>query len=109
MFVLSTSFARFEFNDKQMRYSSKYYSGPYLIYDCLDNHWVCADKLAVTQCRLNNKLRETADKALKSCVIYKEYEKTKFCIEKNTQLVSDNASMRRCYVEKYFKKVILSQ
>ena len=60
--------------------SNKYIEGPYLMYDCMDKHWVCASIEEYEECKSSTMEVIIDYKSHFKCVNYKKFENLKDCI-----------------------------
>lgn len=92
---------------QQQKFSDKYFSGEYLMYDCQDKHWVCGDKVAKTNCDEAVKRYLPTDSVYIPCFVVKKFKDLNECVYHNKKVVSNLASTRGCFHPKYKKKIIL--
>jgi hypothetical protein len=89
------------------RYSDKYYSGRYLMYDCHDQHWVCTDIQEVRECQRLLERSIAMKEDILPCQYFKEFDNIKDCVLENLRLVANPTSKRFCYHPSVFKRNIL--
>ncbi|MDA9793258.1 hypothetical protein N9B72_01610 [Bacteriovoracaceae bacterium] len=96
-----------DFSSKKMTYSDKYFSGKYLIYDCQDGHWVCADVESRDNCEAAVQRAIPTDTVELPCFVAEEFASIDKCVEQNKKVVSNLGPTRNCYHPKYKKRIIL--
>lgn len=76
--------------------SGQYVSGGYLIYDCVDQHWVCAmkDNHQICEEKRAEEIRE--GKHLLSCVSGEIFQSFKECQPRQQALVNRGVKPRNC-------------
>lgn len=73
-----------------------YQRGEYLIYNCIDGHWVCSGKAEFESCK------ETRNEALKDkdtklpCAPVRVFQSEKDCVAHQASLVNANTENRFC-------------
>lgn len=95
------------YSELTKRYSSKYFAGPVLMYDCHAKHWVCTDEDALRECEQSRELALSSNDEVLPCAYFKTFDDIRSCVNKNLSLVSDPRSMRFCYHPKVFDRTIL--
>ncbi|OUR96992.1 hypothetical protein A9Q84_11695 [Halobacteriovorax marinus] len=69
------------------RLSNKYYRGRYLVYDCIDRHYVCVNLPSFYNCR-ETRVKEIENKeVLLSCAPLKLFKTQKECFDANYKLI----------------------
>ena len=84
----TSSVDNLDIDQQKSRISLKYTKGPYLLYDCLDEHWVCTDKNEAEYCE--NKRSEgflEKDQFL-ICASLKKFETATECHKKQKWLTT---------------------
>lgn len=76
--------------------SEKYEAGPYLIYDCKDQHFVCVMESYYKECLANRAQDEHEKKIDVSCAALAETPNKKSCFQKQLFMTSQNHGKRFC-------------
>ena len=86
-----------DFLQQDPNMNSKYQRGRWLVYDCVDEHWVCTRKEEFEYCK---KLRQKAildnDEVL-PCAYFKKFESRKRCWQEQTRLTDRANHYRFCF------------
>ncbi len=88
-FLLLLSFSAMADILDNRQYSERYYAGEYLIYDCNDKHWVCADKSAQSKCLSDRKEDILKNVSRLSCIPVKKFKNIKSCTQNKIKLVNE--------------------
>lgn len=107
--LITSALGQKEDEDGEKLLSDKYYSGPYLVYDCQDKHWVCTDKEAVESCNAARKRALERKGITMPCFVVKEYKKYKGCLKSNKKMINQIGDTKYCYHPDYLQRVILYQ
>lgn len=76
--------------------SDAYIKGPYLMYDCDDNHWVCSGEAEYKRCDgLRNDAIKRKDKNLR-CTKFFKFSTIEKCHEKQLEMIGNQAYQRFC-------------
>ena len=76
--------------------SGQYVSGGHLIYDCIDQHWVCAMKDNHTICEKKRAQELLQGKHLLSCISAEIFQSYKECKPRQLALVKSGVKPRNC-------------
>jgi hypothetical protein len=90
------------------QYSEKYYAGSYLIYDCRDLHWVCADEASNKKCVKKRKLDILKEMPVLSCIPVKKFKTIKGCIRKKQTVVNNPVNNLLCQHPSRLRKPFIS-
>lgn len=86
--------------------SDKYEAGPFLIYDCLDKHYVCVLESYFNDCA-EAREKDIHNKELKmSCAPISKHLNKKSCFQKQLFMVSQNHGNRFCVGEDWKQRSI---
>lgn len=77
-------------------FSSKYEGGAYLIYDCVDKHWVCVLESYYLDCEKLRSEDLDNNKLDLSCAPIGSFETKKSCFQRQLYMVSQNYETRFC-------------
>lgn len=91
-------------DQQKTRLSVKYTKGPILIYDCLDKHWVCTDKVEAKNCNDKRRYEELEKNENYPCAVFETFETNKQCIKKQKELIDQAIHVIFC-VNPKFKNV----
>ncbi len=81
--------------------SYKYRRGPFLVYDCKAQHWVCTSVVESNRCS-ENRENELKDKKRElSCAAVKKFSSESECINEQKSLVDYGHSPRFCVNDLY--------
>lgn len=69
------------------RIDRKYRAGGYLIYDCEDQHFVCADARGFDQCELDRQTSREEGRLILSCSPLKRFQTYELCLEEFYRLM----------------------
>ncbi|WP_127717282.1 hypothetical protein [Halobacteriovorax sp. HLS] len=69
------------------RISDKYYRGRYLIYDCVNRHYVCINLPSFYNCQEERLKEIEAKSVLLSCAPLKQFKTQKECFDVNYSLI----------------------
>lgn len=86
--------------------SEEYNSGPYLIYNCLKQYWVCVSEENFKECQEERLQDITDSRARSKCAPVKKFVTEKSCFERQLYLVSQNYGDRICVLEQWRQKEI---
>jgi len=76
--------------------STKYLRGQYLLYDCIDKHWVCTSKAEFGACKDGRTIAQADKQDKLPCAPIKEFESESQCNKVQARLTSSASSMRSC-------------
>lgn len=76
--------------------SEDYEAGPFLIYDCIQNHWTCVLESYYKECEKKRSEDLHFKKEQMSCAPIGELPNKKSCFQKQLFLVSQNVGYRFC-------------
>jgi hypothetical protein len=77
-------------------FSEKYEGGPFLIYDCVDKHWVCVLESYYMACEKQRREDIDNKKQLLSCAPLGTYLNKKSCYQRQLYMVGQNYETRFC-------------
>ncbi len=86
--------------------SGQYVSGGYLLYDCVDEHWVCAMKENQQICEARREDELKQGKHSLSCLAAEIFQSYKECKEKQLSLVKLGVKPRNCLHPSERKRLI---
>lgn len=66
----------------------KYQKGPWLVYDCLDNHWVCTRELEYRQCQSHRKKAILDNEKELPCAYFNKFKSQESCWIEQTKLTN---------------------
>ena len=95
-----------EFEGLARELSIKYFAGSYLIYDCIDKHFVCADEYEYKRCEDRRSQEEKDMKIRLACVPVKKYADRKECEVAQKEIVSQGRFVNFCLHEDFKKRLI---
>lgn len=76
--------------------SLKYSRGPHLIFDCVDNHWVCAGKYEYKNCEEAREFEILERKDKLSCVPVRVFESEAVCVTSQRGITNRSIYIRFC-------------
>ena len=77
-----------DIDQQKERLSLKYTRGPYLLYDCVDKHWVCTDEREMQSCEKSRQESLLERDQYFSCAYIEKFKNSKICIEKQKWLTT---------------------
>ena len=86
--------------------SDKYEVGPYLIYDCVDKHWVCVLESYYRQCEETRKQAQLEKKDQLGCLPAGDMGNKKSCFQKQLYFVSHFFGPRQCIGDEWKEKSV---
>ncbi|HLW56278.1 MAG TPA: hypothetical protein VKY27_02780 [Bacteriovoracaceae bacterium] len=86
--------------------SDKYLAGPYLIYDCEDQHWVCVVEENYQQCKDQRAKDIRQDKVHARCAPIAEFDVKFSCFQEQLRLVGNVDPTKLCVLENWKRKEI---
>lgn len=78
----------------------RYFSGPVLVYDCRDRHFICTSMLNAIDCRDQRDNSINLDRFELPCVPIKKYNSDEECIKEQYKRMHQIADLRWCYNNK---------
>jgi len=87
--------------------STKYQRGQYLVYDCIDKHWVCTGKAEYENCFDGRKIAQENKYDRMPCAPVKVFDGEGQCNKIQARLTSSATNMRACKSEDIRKIDIL--
>lgn len=76
--------------------SLKYVRGPFLLYDCFEQHWVCTTKFEFRNCK-ESRLEQIKDNVLKlNCSPVEEYASEDECVDVQRRITNRAVELRTC-------------
>lgn len=89
-----------------VRISEAYNSGPYLIFNCQNQHWVCVTEDNFKECQ-SERIEDIAlARARSSCAPVKRFVTERSCFERQLYLISQNYGDRICVLDEWRQKEI---
>lgn len=79
--------------------SEKYEAGPYLMYDCVDKHWVCVMDSFYKECSVKRSKEVIDKKPDLSCAPIGRFPGKKACFQRQLYLTTHNHGSRFCLHE----------
>ncbi len=76
--------------------SYKYSSGPYLVYDCEDQHYACASDKSNDECKYRKQESIKKRKNILSCISILKFKTERKCIDKMKKLINDPKDKSFC-------------
>ena len=92
---------KIEEESQKVTLSAKYNEGSILIYDCEDEHWVCADKVAEDECSAQRRKEITENEFQLSCAVFKSFKQDQSCFNEQKRLIINAVKMNFCTNFKY--------
>ncbi len=86
--------------------SENYEAGPFLIYDCVEKHYVCVLEEYYKECGEKRAKDVHERKEMLSCAPISEHLNKKSCFQKQLFIVSQNHGTRFCVGEEWKQKLI---
>lgn len=86
--------------------SEDYNSGSYLIYNCLDQYWVCVTEEEFNRCHKEREKEIVNSRPRSSCAPVKKFLTNRSCFERQLYLVSQNYGDRICVLDEWRLKEI---
>lgn len=86
--------------------SEDYEAGPYLIYDCVQKHYVCVLESYYKECEENRVYDVALNKEQTRCTPISQHLNKKSCFQKQLLLVSRNHGTRSCINQAWRQKEI---
>ncbi len=93
---------------KEIEYlTDKYFSGPYLIYDCEERHWVCVSEENFNECQsLRNDDSKKFESYIHSCSPFGHFPTIESCNQRILFLTTHQHGQRFCVKEEWRSKNI---
>lgn len=76
--------------------SENYEAGPFLMYDCSNQHWVCVLESYYNECEKNRQTELLTDKTEHSCAPMGEFPNKISCFQRQLFLTTHNHGTRFC-------------
>lgn len=86
--------------------SADYIAGEFLIYDCLNKHWVCVMEEYFTKCEEQRVEDSAAGKTFARCAPLKKFPVKFSCYQQQLRLVSNVDATKLCILDKWKAKHI---
>ena len=86
--------------------SEKYEAGAYLIYDCVEKHWVCVMENFYKDCQEQRALDIKEKKPILSCAPIGAFPVKKSCFQRQLYMTTHNHGTRFCIHEDFKEKQI---
>jgi hypothetical protein len=86
-----------ENNRSQYQIDWNYKAGEYLLFNCERKHFACVNLEGFHHCSEERKYAIENKMAILPCAPLKKFSEKKLCVEKNYQVVDQNAMKRFCY------------
>jgi hypothetical protein len=77
-------------------FSQKYEGGPYLMYDCVDKHWVCVLESYYTDCEKLRAVDIENKKFTLGCAAIGQFPTKKACFQRQLYMIGQNYETRFC-------------
>ncbi len=88
------------FDPKTDFIADNYEAGPYLIFDCEENHWVCVGEPFYKDCQEKRKEDEKSDELPNRCAPFDQLPTKKSCFQRQLFMTSQNFGNRFCLKSK---------
>lgn len=94
------------FDFKRDIISDKYLAGPYLIYDCENEHWVCVVEDNFERCKTQRAEDLRQNKVHARCAPIAEFDVKFSCFQEQLRLVSNVDPTKLCVLENWKLKEV---
>ena len=74
--------------------SNKYSEGEFLIYDCVDKHYVCADQTSEQICKRKYEKESRENYTNFTCLVLQKFENSKKCHQKQFSVIHELDTLR---------------
>ncbi len=81
---------------EEYRISEKYRAGNFLIYDCVDQHYVCVDEYSFLTCGEKREKDKSEKKSDFRCTPFKKFKTKEECLKKNDEMIVRKSSASFC-------------
>lgn len=85
-----------DFDNSNPELDDFYLRGPYLVYDCVRNHWVCTQKLEHKRCQTQRKRSLLELDVRLPCAHFDEYANNESCVKDQLRLTNEARGDRFC-------------
>jgi hypothetical protein len=86
--------------------SENYEAGPFLIYDCVEGHWVCVLESYYRTCESQRAEDQLAKKLDLRCAPIGEFPTKKSCFQRQLYLTGQNQGTRFCIGDEWKQKEV---
>jgi hypothetical protein len=95
-FCCESNSAGIEVNINHRPISSKYYSGPFLIYNCVGKYWACVDDTGYELCQQDRYSSLKQNLTILACAPVEKYESMKDCFTQQQTFIDTPQNLDFC-------------